>query len=133
MKQTELAWAAGFFDGEGCFANNGTKYGTMRVNVSQITREPLERFQKALGVEATIHFKKNGGVTHPERRIYQFVVTADENVLGVVKLLWPYLCGPKRRQAIRMLSKRARAQRALKKIQNKQPSVRLFMEELPSN
>lgn len=43
-----LAWAAGFFDGEGSVglfrARQGGKVMTLRVRVGQKTREPLERF-----------------------------------------------------------------------------------------
>ena len=54
----ELAWAAGFFDGEGCVRwrtcketrNNRTReYGSFSLQIAQVHREPLDRFAAAVG------------------------------------------------------------------------------------
>lgn len=48
-----VIWAAGFFDGEGSVglfrARAGNKVMTLRIRVSQNTREPLERFMLLWG------------------------------------------------------------------------------------
>lgn len=54
---TELAWAAGFLEGEGSFKGAWTKGNQTRagyrktegVEASQVQREPLERLQKFFG------------------------------------------------------------------------------------
>jgi len=49
ISEIEVAWAAGFYDGEGnCCYNQAT--GAICLSVAQSDLEPLERFQNALGV-----------------------------------------------------------------------------------
>lgn len=49
MNREELAWAAGFFDGEGCFSySKSGQY--VCVSIGQTVREPLERFKLAVGL-----------------------------------------------------------------------------------
>lgn len=49
----EIAWAAGFLEGEGWFAYRGSRGGQptdkMRVGAGQVNREPLERLQRMYG------------------------------------------------------------------------------------
>jgi hypothetical protein len=47
----DIAWAAGFMEGEGCFTHTGgrTAYGSERVQASQVNMEPLERLQALFG------------------------------------------------------------------------------------
>lgn len=99
----ELAWAAGFIDGEGCFGfytytqrSKPTLYGMLKLDVSQANREPLDRLQKALGV---------GHVTGPHKRknpkwapIYHLQVYGIVDILIVVEALSPWLCSIKRTQ-----------------------------------
>ena len=45
----EIAWAAGFFDGEGCFSYiQKARYVCLRIGQSEL--EPLERFREAVGL-----------------------------------------------------------------------------------
>lgn len=46
MQETEIAYAAGFFDGEG---NITIQHGYPRVTISQVDRRPLEMFQAQFG------------------------------------------------------------------------------------
>lgn len=51
MKETELAWAAGLFDGEGWVGGDEPKRGKrLRLNLSQNDRYVLDRFKAAVGV-----------------------------------------------------------------------------------
>jgi hypothetical protein len=91
--EIELAWAAGFFDGEGCFhaklANNKSAKRIPCASISQKHREVLDRFCKAVGVG-----KVYGPYAHG---IYRYVaVRQDANV--VATKLWPYL-GSLKKQA----------------------------------
>ena len=49
----DLAWAAGFIDGEGCIqvskAGRGSRVHVLRVSASQISRAPLDRLQQMFG------------------------------------------------------------------------------------
>jgi hypothetical protein len=84
-EQVELAWAAGFFDGEGCVAAQlpkGCVSLRLKLDVSQkYRRAPLERFRAAVGV-GNIYDKKN--------EVYSYSATgADAH--AVMELLRPYL------------------------------------------
>lgn len=94
--KTELAWAAGFFDGEGCvtaFHEKGRANPKHRLClfVAQAgTVEHLERFQKIVGV---------GNIAGPYYRdgkqpYYQWRTSGKKAHL-VMGLLAPYLCSVK--------------------------------------
>lgn len=88
MRDTnELAWAAGFFDGEG-YTGPGT--GTMRMAVTQRKLEPLERFLNAVSLGKIYEVKRGGWV---------WIATGQDNVVTALARLWPYLCTPKKNQA----------------------------------
>lgn len=53
----ELAWAAGFLEGEGCFSSSKT---CANVVASQKQREPLERLQGYLGGYGNIYSIRGG-------------------------------------------------------------------------
>ena len=93
---TEVAWAAGFWDGEGC--TSLTKTGYMSLSLNQKHIEPLERFQAAvdgLGKIYTVNTTARGIV-------YQWRCHDSVGRLVIPKL-WPYLGQIKRDQAQRCL------------------------------
>jgi hypothetical protein len=47
MKATDLHWAAGFLEGEGCFTPINKKHA--RISVSQKNEEPLLKLQALMG------------------------------------------------------------------------------------
>ena len=97
MDQYELAWAAGFFDGEGHVRKKKGKYVTLgRLQVSQKTTECLERLSKAVGNVGTI-----GGPYHSKNPVYFWSLSDTSEVDRVLTSLWPYLSGPKREQALK--------------------------------
>jgi len=106
--QTDLAWAAGFVDGEGNFnytpqrGKNGplrSKKGRVQISVSQ--KEPLLllRLKEAVGGV--------GYIRHPYRNdvCWSWTVTRFDDILHVVTVLWPHLGPVKRKQALVPLQK----------------------------
>ena len=103
--ESDLAWAAGLFDGEGStstYVPKGKTYPRRQMAVSQgglPEQVPfvLTRFKNIVGV---------GNVTGPYEGLYYWKTTRKDAVDLVGALLWPYLSGVKRRQfaaaAIRM-------------------------------
>ena len=77
MNESELAWAAGLFDGEGnagfyahSHYGNRTTYRLV-AQMAQKDREVLDRFQAAMGV---------GNVTGPDsRNVYKWSITRKED------------------------------------------------------
>lgn len=55
VRPTDLAWAAGFFDGEGCvginrLSKNGYTYYSFRLKVAQADKATLDHFAEVVGV-----------------------------------------------------------------------------------
>ena len=99
MKETDRAWAAGFFDGEGHYRASLHRYPgpplrsymSLRARVSQKDPEVLLRFRDIMGV-GKIYQQGNG--------LYYYQVTKRSEVQRVVNILWPYLGSVKRQQII---------------------------------
>lgn len=97
----ELAWAAGFFDGEGstCLRLHRPKRlgnspnPVLYLCVSQKDRRALDRFRAALGGVGSIY--------GPDKRagIHRFQV-GQRKARRAVELMWPWLGEVKREQAI---------------------------------
>lgn len=93
MRDTELAWAAGFIDGEGTIGRQyakGKTYGR-KLAVPQKHRECLDRLQAALGC---------GTVYTSNRPIFTYQLCRRADVDHVLQVLWPYLSIYKRQQAL---------------------------------
>ncbi|HDZ25207.1 hypothetical protein LCGC14_1276570 [marine sediment metagenome] len=102
----ELAWSAGFYDGEGsisCTTNNGNPFTRVQLSIGQKNdpngqpAETLQRFLNAVGV-GKIYRKTAKG---KEKNQHQYTICKRKNVEIVLQLLWPYLSTQKRKQAQR--------------------------------
>jgi hypothetical protein len=102
VDRNELAWAAGFFDGEGWASavrqqGRGTTQPQARVNQADPAGVPevLERLQVALGGLGRI-----GGPYVDEGRIdlYSWTVSSRPDVEQLHHLMLPWLCGVKLRE-----------------------------------
>ena len=93
MDRELLAWAAGFFDGEGNAQLNKKSYP--RVQINQLDREVLDRFTEAVGVG-----KVYGPYQHNSHKnsYFQYQVNGFERVQAVMAMLWPWLGSAKRSQ-----------------------------------
>lgn len=97
MDREQLAWAAGFFDGEGHIGITGTKNKHLHIQVCQTEEGPLERLKAVLGV-GKIYGPYNA--TGLARRPYkQYHIDTFERVQHAICLMWPWLSRPKREQA----------------------------------
>lgn len=98
MSSHELAWAAGFFDGEGHTRgkpkNRNSPLGRSELQVGQKHIECLERLQKAVGNLGTI-----GGPYHRKNPVFFWYLTRTTEVDKVLTALWPYLSVHKKTQA----------------------------------
>lgn len=106
MDRSELAWAAGFFDGEGSTIARSFKtrpgYRQLAISLPQsgdTTSPPkvLLRFQRAMGGMGTISGPNSDG-------IYAWRVLGREQVHVTLQLLWPFLSDVKREQAARAIT-----------------------------
>jgi hypothetical protein len=96
MRATEIAWAAGFFDGEGhIYFHRGQSSSAVRLRVRQREPELLLRFQRAVGGYGRIYREKSG--------IYSFECEG-WRAYEIVNALWPYLGSHKRTQYERAIA-----------------------------
>ena len=106
MQSIELAWAAGFYDGEGSTGverrrqapGRGQPYVGLVVEVTQVDERPLRRFAAAVGV-GRINLRPRRGNRQPQWRWR----AAGGAARRALRALWPYLSEPKREQALRAL------------------------------
>lgn len=99
MDKLELAWAAGFFDGEGCTCNGKTPGGRLqfRISVGQTDIRPLERFLAAVGA-GTINGPYYAGVKNRKPR-WDWIARGQDG-MAVCEKLFPYLSEPKQEQML---------------------------------
>lgn len=103
MDREKLAWAAGFFDGEGHIGlvKTGARNLHLHIQVVQTEDGPLERLAETLGVGkiyGPYYARKAVGNRRPYR---QFHVNTFEKVQYAICLMWPWLSCPKREKAKR--------------------------------
>ncbi len=102
----ELAWAAGFWDGEGscgCYRKNDGKKrkasnSYLRASVNQIDREVLDRFCEAVGL-GKVYGPYVGITTQWAWQLH------GEKVRLMFERLWPYLSRIKKEQAFAAYAK----------------------------
>jgi hypothetical protein len=98
--ETDLAWAAGFFDGEGSTSvlkAQRDKYSYIRMSVNQKKPECLERFHSIVGFGKIYRANK--------RDIYSWDCYKQSDVPQVLEMLWPYLSNVKKEQALRAMER----------------------------
>lgn len=93
MDRHELAWAAGFFDGEG-WAAKRTRGVHSRINQAGPDGIPaaLLKFQRIVGVGRL----KGPKVEEGKQDLYWWEATSSPDVTRVADLIGPWLCPPKR-------------------------------------
>ncbi len=106
INREELAWAAGFFDGEGSTTvqrrDKERKSDRPVMSIQQTgTGEELFRFLKAVDDGKIYGPYKRKNPKH--KPFYQYMLIGFNRVLPVIEKLWPFLCSDKREQAMSTL------------------------------
>lgn len=99
IDREELAWAAGFFDGEGYigfYSQQGKP--SVRISIGQVTISPLLRFSLIVP-HGQIYNRR------PKVKRYDLEIKRFEAVQAVIAFLWFKLSPPKRIQASQALKK----------------------------
>ena len=100
MDTHELAWAAGFFDGE------GSTYVDPALRVSVVQNDPyvLERFQRAVGGLGRV----GGGKViygRAKKPMFTWRTSGWREAQAVIALLWQWLSPQKREQALKAFAR----------------------------
>lgn len=110
MNREELAWAAGFFDGEGCSwvdrpnKNQGYNRGHLRLKIQQVEKDTLMRFQKALNGLGTVRGPYGPYKNSKSQPIHEWAADNFEHVQAAIAMMWTFLSPPKREQYIKAVS-----------------------------
>ncbi len=97
----ELAWAAGVFDGEGCFSSAREKAVARprtHLAIVQTERTMLDRVKRAFGFGHVYGPYSRGLNNHKD--VYQFVVRDFGQAQAALAMMWNWLGEPKRVQAL---------------------------------
>ena len=90
---TELAWSAGFLDGEGNYAMHTARRAgradqyTFKIQAAQVYREPLDRLQAALGGHVTGPYGPYGANKQP---YYSWAITGYTEAKEALFRLLPF-------------------------------------------
>jgi hypothetical protein len=102
MNRELLAWAAGFFDGEGCI--HLRKHGGIpMISFSQKDPGVLRKFARIVRIGTVSPYTKIVTGRNFHREYWRYGVSGIEAVQYIVGCLWPWLSKVKRDQAIRVL------------------------------
>ena len=106
----DLAWAAGFFDGEGCFSvgtgnlkRSGTRSHFVCLTINQVDREVLDKFHSIMGVGSVRGPIARNDSPIGTKPLYIYKTTG-KNASLVAKLMWSQLGNKKRQQYKRCLA-----------------------------
>lgn len=97
-KATELAWATGLFEGEGCISSKGAPYHAPSLCVTQRDRQVLDRFVAAIG-EGKVYGPYTNKIL-PSRPFHRVRMEGAKKIHRTLAKMWVYLGSVKRRQAI---------------------------------
>lgn len=87
LDSCQLAYIAGFFDGEGCIFPH-IPDGAIHLNISNTKPQTLYEIQKRLGGKIR-HYRRTD--RPEEKTVYQWGVYNQKGCLNVLKRLYPYL------------------------------------------
>lgn len=101
MNREEIAWAGGFYEGEGCIFSRYVRrmkdpYTSLIINNTDL--EPLERFQAAVGLgHIRGPYQPKQGQRQPQ---YHYEVNGFEKSQAIIAMLWPFLSARRKAQAV---------------------------------
>ncbi|HEV8682951.1 MAG TPA: hypothetical protein VGS09_09290 [Actinomycetota bacterium] len=108
MDREALAWAAGSFDGEGCFhflirhRSDGALDRVTQVRITQADPEVLLRFKDALGGLGAVYgpYNRRRSNWSPQ---WQYAAYGFHQAQAIIAMIWPWLGSVKREQAREVL------------------------------
>lgn len=102
LNREALAWAAGFYDGEGYMGlvpnRQRPDTASLRISVVQAELPALERFRDSVGGLGTIGKRPPPAKPHHKQQ-WMWYVSKHETAQAIIAMLWPFLHTTKRAQA----------------------------------
>ena len=127
MKKIDLAYFAGFFDGEGTILiDKYPKHYQLRVQVSQANRWILERYRMAFG--GTIYEPYRNSLTSKQRNRFWIWQAKSRVALEFLQDIYPYLTLKQAEAKVAIEFQKTRSARYAQR-RNKQTEVELAIQE----
>lgn len=106
-RELEIAWAAGLFEGEGCFSIWNRKSGWVNpgLQLTSTDRDVIDRFCRVLGIGRVYTIKKPSAAG---KTMYHWTAAGPENLRQVYELFSPYLGERRRARAEEIMLLRAK-------------------------
>ena len=117
----QIAWAAGFIDGDGSFQASRSGQATIAAGQSSSNGEPeeLSRMAEYFGGRVTGPYQSKAVNRQPN---YKWSIVGFGAVQSIVAVMWPFLSQTKRVTAVRILREdRSNTLRPKKRIQHRIP------------
>jgi hypothetical protein len=94
MSETEAAWLAGFFDGEGSLSNyrggRDGKYRSWILSITNTNQESLD-FCKSISQAGVVKLKRRNNAPTHWKISYQWQVTAQRDIVAILSQIEKYL------------------------------------------
>jgi len=108
VNREDLAWLAGFFDGEGCVSvsqrdRKQGSYSALRLQITQCDRAPLDKTKSILGFGNVNgpypSFSHHKSATRKAGKLkWSYNTSGFERVQATIAMMWPWLGEQKKRQ-----------------------------------
>lgn len=141
MTETDLAWVAGFFDGEGYITigrsvstyKDKTYHGHyLRVGINHVAPKPLERIHKLFG--GTIRFKKSvSSKDGCNRKMRTEWLLQETKAIEFLKTIYPYLYNKEKAADIAFefsLTKGTHGKRVSDEVREKRDQLKQMLVDL---
>jgi LAGLIDADG-like domain len=100
---SEIAWAAGLFEGEGTMYIANDRWRQPTVSVTSTDLDVLEKFASIMGVGKVYKRQDNRKETY--KTAYKWSVQSRNDVVQVLELLMPFLCSRRKAKAEELLAR----------------------------
>ena len=101
VNREDLAWAAGFFDGEGhvrCDLRPNGRASSLSISIEQRHREVLENFNNVTGRLGQLKGPYPGYNNPARNPHYRLNIHGFEKIQAILAMLWPWLGRVKKEQ-----------------------------------
>jgi hypothetical protein len=114
-KETDIAWAAGLFEGEGCIMSSGpSRYHGIQLTLNSTDEDVVRKFYEIVGVGnfSGPFMYKSSKMKKPQ---WRWQTAKQAHVLFVICKFFPYLSQRRKEKAVEVIRNRIIAQSTYKK------------------
>lgn len=90
MSEVDLAYIAGFLDGEGCFSTQRNSQASIRITVSNTYKPVLDWLQENFGGNVRPHYKNKSKIKKNHRPVYVWDIMG-KGAEYLCKIIAPFL------------------------------------------